>query len=326
MFVIGQLDLGGAENHLLRILPRIDHERFEPVVYALHSGGVLRPAIIEAGVRVIDIPGKWKGISSLWLNTIHLCFTLRREKPEILHFFLPEAYILGTLCSVVIPGVLRIMSRRSLNDYQKNNSLLKRIEYFLHGYMDVVLGNSFSVIEQLIEEGINKSKIGLIYNGIEVGTFRTVEAHREAREKLNISNNTLVFLMVANLIPYKGHKDLLDAFGHIAEKLPDEWQLFCVGRDDGYGAELIEYAIGLGINQNITWTGQTLDVNTYYSSADIGILPSHQEGFSNNLIEGMAAGLPMVVTDVGGNGEAVIDGQSGIIIRGSLAIGIIQRI
>lgn len=311
---------------MLRILPRIDQGRFEPIVYALHPGGPLRTLFIDAGVRVIDIPRQWKGISSLWLVAIHLCFTLRRVKPDILHFFLPEAYILGTLCSIVIPDVIRVMSRRSLNNYQKNNLLLKRVEYFIHRYMNIVLGNSLSVNEQLIHEGINKNKIGLIYSGVEVGTPLNMKDRQDARIKLNIGRNTLVFLMVANLIPYKGHKDLLDAFGLIADKLPEEWHLFCVGRDDGYSAELIDYSKRLGIHANVTWTGQTLDVGNYYRSADIGVLPSHQEGFSNSILEGMASCLPMIVSDVGGNKEAIVNGKSGVIVRSGDSKGLAENL
>ena len=106
----------------------------------------------------------------------------------------------------------------------------------------------------------------------------------------------------------------MDAFGLITDVLPHDWRLICVGRDDGYGEALYERSIRLGIHNHVIWAGQILDVSIYNIAADIGILPSHEEGFSNSLLENMASGLPMIATDVGGNAEAIEDGVSGFIV------------
>lgn len=313
LVIIGRLDLGGAEKHLLKILPSIDAATFLPSIYVFHSGGVLTESIADAGVRVIESPSKLKGILGILYTMIHLFNFLRKEKPDIIHYFLPEGYILGMFCSVASPHSKRIMSRRSLNNYQSKHLVLKRVEYFLHKYIDVALGNSLKVVKQLAEEGVSFNKIGLLYNGINIKN-NLQYTKKEARNKLGIKEDALVFVVVANLIPYKGHEDLLNAFGFITDELPTDWCLICVGRDDGYGKELYEYSIRQGIHSHIIWTGQTLDVDIYNIVADIGILPSHEEGFSNSLLEGMWSGLPMVVTDVGGNSEAVLDGETGIIV------------
>ena len=63
-----------------------------------------------------------------------------------------------------------------------------------------------------------------------------------------------------------------------------------------------------------TWLGQRDDAPALLAAAGVGILCSHQEGFSNSILEGMAAGLPMLVTDVGGNAEAVVDGETGLVV------------
>ena len=69
-----------------------------------------------------------------------------------------------------------------------------------------------------------------------------------------------------------------------------------------------------GLGDRIRWLGQVQDVTKILSLSDIGLLVSHQEGFSNSVLEGMAAGLPMIVTHVGGNTEAVIDGHCGLVV------------
>src|SRR5690606_30322590 len=133
------------------------------------------------------------------------------------------------------------------------------------------------------------------------------------RRQLGIPDAAVVFTMVANLIPYKGHADLLTALAAVREQLPSPWRLLCVGRDDGIGPRLRDQSAALGLAGNVMWLGERRDIANLLSASDIGVLCSHEEGFSNAVLEGMASGLPMVVTDVGGNAEAVIDGDCGLV-------------
>jgi glycosyltransferase involved in cell wall biosynthesis len=121
-------------------------------------------------------------------------------------------------------------------------------------------------------------------------------------------------VVVANLIAYKGHADLLDALASAAPRMDTDWRLLLVGRDDGMGEGLKMQAERSGLSGKVVFCGEQAGVAPYLAAADIAILPSHEEGFSNSVLEGMAAGLAMVVTDVGGNAEAVIDGQSGLVV------------
>jgi glycosyltransferase involved in cell wall biosynthesis len=68
------------------------------------------------------------------------------------------------------------------------------------------------------------------------------------------------------------------------------------------------------LTDHIHWLGQQDNVDEFLTAADIALLTSHEEGFSNAILEAMAAGLPMIVTAVGGNAEAVIDGETGLIV------------
>lgn len=119
---------------------------------------------------------------------------------------------------------------------------------------------------------------------------------------------------MANLIPYKGHADLLKSLAGIKEQLPENWRLYCVGKDSGIQSNLEALAHSLDIADQIVWTGEQSDVARYWRAADIGVLCSLEEGFSNSLLEGMSFGVPMVVTKVGGNPEAVDDGTTGFIV------------
>ena len=137
----------------------------------------------------------------------------------------------------------------------------------------------------------------------------------EARAALGLDADSLIGVVVANLIPYKGHRDLIDALALAAPKLPPSWQVLCVGADNDLRPELETLAAAKGLAGNLRFLGQRFDVDRLLEAADFGVLPSRaNEGFSNAILESMRAGLPMIVTDVGGNAEAVVDGETGIVV------------
>jgi glycosyltransferase involved in cell wall biosynthesis len=206
------------------------------------------------------------------------------------------------------------LSRRSLNRYQAGHPFVSRVERQLHRHMSAILGNSERVVRELIEtENCPPDRVELIYNGVDVGGIEAAPASPLAQERAR-DGGELVLIMVANLIPYKGHADLLRALGGVSDRLPRRWRLLCVGRDDGHGETLKALAHDLDLDGHVTWLGQRDDVASLLKSADIGVLSSHEEGFANAVLEGMAAGLPMIATDVGGNGEAVRHNVTGLVV------------
>jgi glycosyltransferase involved in cell wall biosynthesis len=316
--VVGSLEVGGAERHLVQVLPRLDTARFQASVFCLTHRGTLAGEIEAAGVPV-RAPAERpradgalmqarRGVAALW----RLRRTLRASRPDVAHFFLPAAYLVGGIASLGAPVRRRVMSRRSLNDYQRDHPALARLERLLHRRMDAVLGNAQAVVDQLRREGAPAGRLGLIYNGVDPGS--AADRRGEVRGRLGIAEDALVAVLVANLIAYKGHADLLRGLAAERQRLPTGWTLLCVGRDDGIGAELRALAHHLGVAEQVRWLGQRDDASALLAAADIGILCSHQEGFSNAILEGMAAGLPMLVTDVGGNAEAVVDGETGLVV------------
>jgi glycosyltransferase involved in cell wall biosynthesis len=323
LFVIGSLNVGGAEKHLLQVLPRLDRKRWRPAVFCLTERGPLAEQLEASGVPVIGSSSglptaahKLRRLANICASTWRLSRFMRDFRPTIVHFFLPAAYILGAPVSLLARIQIRIMSRRSLNDYQKGHRFLPLAERTLHPAMQAILGNSRSVVRQLHEqEGISRDCLGLIYNGIDLQPFASDDIRSSTRRRLGVPEDAVVFIIVANLIPYKGHGDLLAAFGIAKTRLPRNWRLLVVGRDDGIGADLEALATRLQIEENVLFLGARKDVAELLRAADIGILSSHQEGFSNAILEGMAAGLPMIVTNVGGNPEAVVDQETGLVVE-----------
>ena len=317
------LDGGGAKRHLLQVLPELQTLGYQPTVYTLSYKGQLAPALEQAGVAVLEpwfasslqaLPGIFRKPALMLISALTLCVLLLRLRPPLIHFFLPHAYLLGGMCSLVAGRCVRVMSRRSLNTYQRKHSFLARVERWLHPRMNAILGNSKAVVRQLKLEGVSPDRLGLLYNGIDLSQFDHLPTRAAVRLSLGVSDRALLLVCVANLIPYKGHADLLHALGEIRKDMPVDWAIAMVGRDGGIGSELRQLASALGIAQHVLWLGERSDAVAIYAAAEMGVLSSHEEGFSNSVLEGMAAGVAMVVTDVGGNGEAVLDGQCGRVV------------
>ncbi len=321
-YVIGTLDIGGTEKHLVAIATMLVQRGWKVSVYALAGAGPLRSELERGGVTVLLSPMPARKSSSaprrilrFLRSTLNLFLVMLKRRPAIVHFFLPMAYLTGAPLALLSRIPIRVMSRRSLNLYQSEHWWISVVEKALHSTMMAILGNSRSVVDQIKNlEGVPVRSLGLIYNGVDLARFSGCNPRAAMRAALGLAPDSLVLVIVANLIPYKGHRDLINALGQARPHLPAAWQLLIVGRDDGIGADLQRQTVECGIANEVSFLGPRNDVPEILRACDIGLLCSHEEGFSNAILEGMAAGLPMIVTDVGGNPEAVLDGETGIVV------------
>jgi glycosyltransferase involved in cell wall biosynthesis len=309
--VIGSLEVGGAEKHLTYVLPPLRQKGWDIHVLSLSPHVPLKSILEAQGVSVHVLGPVFSWMPKLLrraLRIISISFRLilwyRRYPQEVFHYFLPQSYILGTLlASIARHKGPRIMSRRSQNHYQKRHPLLGALERCLHKYTFHVLANSQEVMRDLRAEGIPEDRLTLIYNGVSIPPLtRSLEP-------------SFTMMIVANLIPYKGHKDLFQALAKIKDELPTGWRLWIVGKDSAFiRKKLEEQCYRDGLESHMQFLGPRQDVISLWSRVHMGILCSHEEGFSNAILEAMAVGVPMVVTQVGGNSEAVIHGQTGYVV------------
>ena len=323
LVVVSSLNVGGTENHIEQVFSALNREQYRVIVYTTHQRGVRADALAAKGVTIYSSRlaeffhhfGKLGRLCAYVAAVNRLIIVNLWYRPDIVHCYLPGPYLLGGFCARLTRRPYLIMSRRSMNYYQKKYPRLAKQERRLLKKTCRILANSKRVFNQLIEEEkVSKEKLRLIYNGLDISTYQKQSDFVDLRQSLNIMEDALVITMVANLFPYKGHIDLLQALTLVKDRLPTNWLLLCVGRDEGCLADLYRYATKNNINANIRWLDQRDDVPALLSLSDIGVLCSHEEGFSNSVIEGMAAGLPMVVTNVGGNAEAVLDQQMGFVV------------
>lgn len=314
----GALDVGGAERQLMALAPALVGRGFDVEVLCLWKRGSMADELEVRGVPVSAIPpviGAMRGPFAKLARLVSGWLTVRRAihrmSPDIVHFVLPHAYVVGGFAALLSSGPRRVASRRGLNRYLEGRPLARWQEAFLHKHMDALLGNSRAVALELVDEGAPQDKVGLIYNGLVPVSDGIPSTREEMRRALGICPDVLLLVKVANLWHYKGHADLLDALGRV--DFAQDWRLLLVGRDEGTQAGLQEQAQRLGLADKVIFLGSREDVPALLSACDIGISASHEEGFSNAVLEYLAAGLATVVTDVGGNAEAV--GEAGEVVQ-----------
>jgi glycosyltransferase involved in cell wall biosynthesis len=314
LVVTKRLAVGGAERHLAQLLPELQARGIDVALFVLERGGELEPVFDAAGVAVEGVSPSGPRWRDLIKAGAALSRCIRRRQPDLLHFFLPEAYLVGGAVAMLLGHRRGVMSRRSLTHYQRGRPWFAWLERMMHRRMVAVLGNSQAVVDELVAETGDASKVGLIHNGVAIPPTVSEDARRRARNRLGLDHSAFVMVVVANLIPYKGHADLIAALSGVAPRLPTPWHLLLVGRDEGIGAALKAQAAECRISERVTFLGERDDVEAIFPAADLSLLVSHQEGFSNALLEAMAHGLAVIATAVGGNCDAIEDGESGRLV------------
>lgn len=348
--ITNSLQLGGTELHLSQVLPELQNHGWQVEIFLLAAAGDLVDTLRQRQIKVATPwlsnyvnSGSLAKIFVLTLNSLRLFIWLAQRRQHIVHFFLPEAYLIGGICGWLLLHDCMLMSRRSMNFYQRKYPVAKQLELWLHKRMRMIVANSRANLQQLIiEEGVSVAKTQLLYNGIDLSRF-TGSQHRIARggdlistehgqdfinnikdpngnirHKYGIDPDALVLVKVANLSLVKGHAVLLRALHSVKvelDQLAPGWRMLCVGEPRDQATNLLALTEQLALTTRVIWLTEVGSaLAEVLLAADIGLLCSDEEGFSNAILEGMAAGLPMIVTDVGGNAEAVVNGETGIVV------------
>lgn len=321
--VLPYLAQGGTEGQVLQLVRRIDQGKFDPFIVALGGGGGL-----EREYRALDVPvavfgyagisptcGKvWRTIGDSLRCVRRLAALLRKEKVGIVHAWLPAANFLGPLAAR-IAGVGRIIiSKRTLSDYKARHRFTASAESSGNRLADVILVNSDAVRRDVERTERNwEGKFRKIYNGVAPIDPWTPEETRAFRRREGIPTDALVALSVSNFYPYKGHEELVESAARVAPAFPNVIFLM-VGRDSGTMEATRAHVRKRGIEGSVRFLGSRSDVPDLLRASDLFVHPSREEGLSNAILEAMAAGLPVVACDVGGNPEAVVDGETGRLV------------
>ena len=310
-YVIGTLEVGGAERQLLELATRLSRERWDPMVYSLVAGGPLEEAFARAGIAIrslrrgalLNTPrmAPRRAISGA-LAAAHLWADLKRSKPSVLHAYLPEACAVAA--AAVPKGIPLIVSKRSLRASLYRLPWVPYMERFSNRRAARIVVNSKAVaLDVEAKEGAPSEKIRLVYNGVDVERFCPSPGRRAGPLRVG---------MLANFIPYKGQCLAIEAFARVASSCESELVLW--GRGGPYSEACRRRARDLGVSERVRFPGQAEDPAGALRDLDVLVSASTEEGFSNSILEAMATGLPVVATAVGGTPEQLEGGRTGLVV------------
>jgi glycosyltransferase involved in cell wall biosynthesis len=312
LYVIGQLCRGGAERQTAELVKHLPRDLFEPVVCCLHGPDVLGDEIEDAGVRVIYME-KRRGVLSG--ATFRLAGLIRRERPAVLHSYLFSANWRSLLAGRLMRVPLIISSVRNVDIHAK--SAMVAIERVLAVLTDCVIANAEAVKDHVSHRHlIPAEKIHIVYNGV---SLARANGQRESKSAPGSVGDPGV--AGAHEI---GEATFLEAARMVSAELPGT-RFLLVG-DGELRNELAGRVRSMGLSDAVELPGATDDIASLLSRIDVSVLTSLKEGCSNVILESMAAGCPLVVTDVGGNRELIEAGTSGYLVPPGDAAGIARRV
>ena len=310
LHLITELDTGGAQKALARLLAHLDRTRFTPHVVCLYNGDKAVAQEIRAlGVPVTDLgmTGKWR-LDAFW----RLYRLLRRERPTILHSWMFHANVPGRVIGRLAGVPIIIISRRNV---EIGGEMRERLLRWTAGLDDkVVAVCELARRAQIERTHVAPQHVVTVHNGLDVAEFGAPnpEARATIREAFGIPPTAPLVGSVGRLHPQKDFTTLLKALVRVRDRLPDV-HLLLVG-DGELHADLTRQAHTLGVATSVTFTGYRSDILDILATLDLFVLPSLWEGLPNALLEAMAAGLPVVATAVGGTPEVVVDGVTGFLV------------
>jgi len=308
--IITWLPIGGIERRIVALLPHLDKTRFNVSLCCIKRRGVLADELENLGVPVYLSPMRSR------LNPIDLwklAKLIKNLKIDIIHTQMYRSNVTGTIAGKLAGVPIIISNVHIVNEWESVRQLL--MDKFLMRFRSKIVAVSEKVRECVIEKiKISLDKCTVIYNGIDLRRFQSVPILDESYyQSLGLNKNDKIVIMAARLVKIKNHSCLFRAVKTVLESFTDI--KFLLAGDGALKDELKAEVDKLGIKNNVIFAGVMDDMEKLYAVSHISVLPSDREGFSNVIVESMASGLPVIATDVGGNSEAIVDGQTGYIIQ-----------
>jgi glycosyltransferase involved in cell wall biosynthesis len=298
--------LGGGERIVLKLaalLPQYGY-RASILTFSVHPdnaavSSVPCPVYLLSLKRTYDLQA--------FRGALELRRFLKDQQIQIVQTFFESSDLWAGLVTKVLSSARLIWSRRDMGILRSRKH---HIAYRLMARApDAVFAVSNKVRRHSIEiDRVHASRVITIYNGLDL-------AHWSVQSRPSAISRALLITTIGNIRRVKGHDVFIRAAAMLAPRFPDV--TFSIAGDvlePGYFAELQGLIRELNLSDRFHFAGSVSDLRQHLDVADIFVLPSRNEGFSNAIIEAMAASLPVVATDVGGNAEAVQAGVTGFIV------------
>jgi glycosyltransferase involved in cell wall biosynthesis len=247
--------------------------------------------------------------SALVARMITLARALRQQRADVVHNYLLRANLVGSVAARLARVPVVLSSKRGCHERRGFGLLAAKIGNAL---ADRVTVNAEAVHEFVhANERCPKEKMVVIPSGVDTDRFRPL-AGTGFKARLGLPEDRRVIGVVTRMRVRKGVEEFIRAVGRVRQAHADAHAVIVgeVDLDDGLQA-LVH---GLGLENHLSLVGRRSDMPEVLSAFDIFVLSSHDEGMSNAILEAMAMEKPVVATDVGGTGEVVRHGHSGLLI------------
>lgn len=305
-----QTPAAGTEKQLLMLLDGLDKTRFSPFLICLRDSDWLNNQQFHFPVVIYNL----RKILSLSLIKYLRRFIrfIRDEKLDIVHTFFADSNIFGAIGARLAGCKVIISSRRNIGNWhnRRNVSILRLLRRWITHY----LANSEAAAKITAEvEKVAPDRITVIYNGLQLHKYQSLpsDMRSKQRREWNAANDETLVGVVANLRDVKN----IDSLISTAARLDKEFSSlkYVVVGEGPDRAKLQNLINSLGLTKKFHLVGRYVNVVPCLAAFDIAVLCSSFESLSNSLIEYMAAGLPIVASNVGGNGEAISHNETGLL-------------
>lgn len=314
--IIHHLGIGGLENGLVNLINLMPDGQYDHAIICLSGFSDFAKRIQRPDVGIYDLkkrPGKDIGC---YLRLFRL---LRQLQPQIVHtrnFGTLDCQFVATLAGVRV----RVHGEHGWDVGDLHGTLGKRVllrrvsRLVVHHYVPVSK-HMASWLENTI--GIPAIRVSQIYNGVDAVRFSPAAKPHVAGDYDQLlqhdPSRKIMIGTVGRLDPVKDQLTLLKAFASLVKRVGSNEMtphLVVVGAGE-MRAKLMNFICQQKLDNHVTFTGASEDIDAILKSLDLFVLPSLNEGISNTILEAMATGLPVLASDVGGNPELVKEGVTG---------------
>jgi glycosyltransferase involved in cell wall biosynthesis len=305
LILMSSLNAGGAERHTIQLINKIDADRFRTTLRYFDRREALLGIIDRSQYESVECLHRRGRLDLSMLNKIRKL--IDRQDPDAVLSISPYPLLYGYLARLLSGASYKLVTiiHQTMQRPGRWESVKARLFRNLLNKSDLIMFVCKNQLDYWVEaQNIDAKKCVYIYNGIDIEHFDGNESSVGAwkgKRPYNIGNEDIVLGNVAGFRSEKKQEDIIQA-AKLLREMGYPIKVLLVG--DGPRRRFIEqYVESCGLQEHVILTGLQKDVRPFLELMDCFVISSHQETFSLAALEAMAAGKPLLMTDVGGAAE-----------------------
>ena len=318
---IGSFHQGGTERQAVSLTRLLKQDgEFDVFVATMNKEGVLLDQIESLGLPEISEFKLTSFFNSNFVRQVRLCAKyLKDNRIDVVHTHDFYTNVFGMAAASLAGIDARIASKRETGGMRSQAQ--EFVEKLAFGRAKAIVVNAAAVRFHLMDRGISAAKVRIIYNGLDISRFENIAD----ADTFGLPAGRRFITLVANLRhAVKNVPMLFRAAQAVAARVPDAD--FVIAGEGELESAFKSQARELGVGERVHFIGRCTDVPALLAASYACVLTSTAEGFSNSILEYMAAGKPVVATNVGGASEAVVDGKTGYLIESDDDAALAERL